>query len=136
MVQVAQKYMGLGAAVGSDDFAGVGIGDGRYVGTARVAMSADEAFDRLEPGDVLIVRATSPAFNAVLAIAGAVVTSDGGVLSHAAVLSRELGIPAVIGVPGALTIPDGSTVEVDAAAGVIRVITPASSFASTVRPTT
>jgi phosphohistidine swiveling domain-containing protein len=61
----------------------------------------------------------------VLSIAGAVVTSDGGMLSHAAVLARELGIPAVIGVSGALSIQDGSTIEVDAAAGLIRVIAPA-----------
>ena len=46
---------------------------------------------------MLVVRATSPAFNAVLAIAGAVVTAEGGPLSHAAVLARELGIPAVVG---------------------------------------
>ena len=68
------------------------------------------------------MRATSPAFNAVLAIAGAVITSDGGVLSHAAVLSRELGIPAVIGASGALAIADGSLVEVNASAGVVRVL--------------
>jgi pyruvate,water dikinase len=76
--------------------------------------------ERLEPGDVLVVRATSPAFNLVLSIAGAVVTVDGGAMSHAAVLSRELGIPAVIGAPGALSIVDGSQIEVDPVAGVVR----------------
>lgn len=123
MVNVAMKYIGMDGTVHAQPLAGAGIGTVRYVGIARVAMSADEAFDRLNPGEVLIVRATSPAFNAVLAIAGAVVTSDGGVLSHAAVLARELGIPAVIGVSGALDIEDGSTVEVDPTAGLIRVIT-------------
>ncbi len=124
-VQVAQEHLGTDGAVGANKLAGAGIGDVRYVGVARVALTADEAFDRLELGDVLIVRATSPAFNAVLSIAGAVVTSDGGMLSHAAVLARELGIPAVIGVSGALSIQDGSTIEVDAAAGLIRVVAPA-----------
>jgi len=122
MTQVAIDYIGMGGKSPHDKLAGAGIGDVRYVGTARVATSADEAFDHLEPGDVLIVRATSPAFNAVLAIAGAVVTSDGGVLSHAAVLSRELGIPAVIGAAGALSIQDGCTVEVDPVAGMVRVV--------------
>ncbi len=123
MVQLAQKYIGMDGTVSSEPLSGAGIGDTRYVGIARVASSADEAIDRLQPGEILIVRATSPAFNVVLAIAGAVITSDGGVLSHAAVLARELGIPAVIGVPGALDIADGSTVEVDPAAGQIRVVT-------------
>jgi pyruvate,water dikinase len=124
-VQVAQEHLGISGSIGAEKLSGIGIGDVRYVGVARVALTADEAFDRLDPGDVLIVRATSPAFNAVLSIAGAVVTSDGGMLSHAAVLSRELGIPAIIGVPGALSIQDGATIEVDATAGLIRVIAPA-----------
>ena len=69
-----------------------------------------------------MVRATSPAFNSVLAIAGAVVTADGGALSHAAVLARELGIPAVIGASGALSIPDGHTIEVDPVGGAVRLV--------------
>ena len=39
-------------------------------GRVRIASSPEEAIDTMEPGDVLVVRATSPAFNAVLAIAG------------------------------------------------------------------
>jgi pyruvate,water dikinase len=102
-----------------DPLTGVGIGNTSHTGTARTAASADEAIEKLEPGDVLIVRATSPAFNAVLAIAGAVVTSDGGALSHAAVLARELGIPAIVGAPGALDIEDGATVTVDPVLGKV-----------------
>jgi len=62
----------------------------------------------MAPGDVLVVRFTTPAYNTVLMIAGAVVTTEGALLSHAAVMARELGIPAVIGAEGALEeIPDG-----------------------------
>ena len=122
MVQVSLKFMGMDGTMVRDDLAGTGVGTASYVGRARVTGSADEAFDRLEPGDVLVVRATSPAFNSVLAIAGAVVTADGGALSHAAVLARELGIPAVIGVAGALSIPDGRMIEVDPVAGTVRLI--------------
>ena len=122
MTQVAIDYMGMSASTDSKTLTGVGIGSDAYVGTARVADSADDALDRLEPGEVLVVRATSPAFNAVLAIAGAVVTSDGGLLSHAAVLARELGIPAIIGAAGALDIADGATIEVDPVAGLVTVV--------------
>ena len=93
-----------------------------YTGRARTAATADEAIEKLEPGDVLVVRATSPAFNVVLSIAGAVVTANGGAMSHAAVLARELGIPAVVGAGAALEIPDGSLVEVDPVAGSVRVV--------------
>ncbi len=122
MVQVSMKYMGMDAAPIGDPLVGTGIGTSRYVGRACVASSADDAIKRLQPGDVLVVRATSPAFNAVLMLAGAVVTADGGATSHAAVLARELGIAAVIGAPGALSIPDGSTVDVDASTGSVHVM--------------
>ena len=49
---------------------------------------------------MLVVPFTTPSYNTVLGLAGAVVTSEGGPLCHAAVLARELGIPAVIGAPG------------------------------------
>lgn len=124
MVQTAIKYMGMDGDAKVDRLTGAGIGTTSYVGRARTAESADDAIEKLEPGDVLVVRATSPAFNAVLSIAGAVVTADGGLLSHAAVLARELGIPAVIGASGALEIADGSLVEVDPTTGTVRVVGP------------
>ena len=131
MIQVAFAHLGMdggvdtGVDTGSVDphrreWHGVGVGSGSVVGVARSAQSAEDAIERLEPGEILVVRATSPAFNAVLAIAGGVVTADGGALSHAAVLARELGIPAVVGAEGALAIPDGAPIEVDAEGGVVR----------------
>ena len=122
MVQVSMKYMGMDGTADANSLSGAGIGTATYTGRARTATSADEAIETLEPGDVLVVRATSPAFNAVLALAGAVVTADGGPMSHAAVLARELGIPAVVGASGALSIADGATVEVDPVAGEVRVV--------------
>lgn len=121
--KTAIDHMGMGSVESDrDPLCGAGIGTEVYVGTARVADSADDAIERMEPGDVLVVRATSPAFNLVLSIAGGVVTADGGAMSHAAVLSRELGLAAVIGAPGALDISDGSRVEVDPVHGVVRVL--------------
>ena len=122
MVQFSMKYMGMAGDSTDPPLHGTGVGAVSYTGRAVVADSADDAMERLAPGDVLVVRATSPAFNLVLSIAGAVVTVDGGAMSHAAVLSRELGIPAVIGASGALSIADGAMVEVDPVAGVVRPI--------------
>ncbi len=122
-VQVAMVELGMVASDGArDPLSGTGIGESSYRGRARCAESPEQAIDEMEPGDVLVVRATTPAFNAVLSIAGAVVTADGGPLSHAAVLARELGIPAVVGAHGALDIPDGAEVEVDPRAGKVRVL--------------
>ena len=64
MVQVSLKYMGMDGATIGDPMTGTEIGASSYVGRACVASSADDAIERLQPGDVLVVRATSPAFKA------------------------------------------------------------------------
>jgi rifampicin phosphotransferase len=114
---------GLLTQPGSQPLAGTGVGHAAYRGRARVAHHPEEAIERLEPGDVLVTPTTTPAFNAVLAIAGALVVEEGGLVSHAAITARELGLPAVVGVPGALAaISDGDEVEVDPVAGRVRVV--------------
>jgi pyruvate,water dikinase len=112
----------LEAAPDSGALSGTGIGTEPYRGIARVVADADEAMERAEPGDVIVTRFTVPTFNAVLALAGAVVTEQGGLLSHTAVIARELGIPAVVGARGALQIDDGAEVLVDPVAGTITVV--------------
>jgi pyruvate,water dikinase len=103
--------------------AGTGIGAAPYRGCARVARNAEDAIMRMEPGDVLVTTTTTPAFNAVLAIAGGLVVEEGGLVSHAAIMARELGLPAVVGAAGAVdTVDDGATVEVDPCAGRVRVL--------------
>ena len=124
-VQTVLVHMGMDATArpASGTMQGAGVGTEPYRGTARVATSPEEALDSMAPGDVLVVRFTTPAYNTVLTIAGAVVTTEGALLSHAAVMARELGIPAVIGAEGALDeIPDGAEVEVDPVAGTVKVL--------------
>jgi phosphohistidine swiveling domain-containing protein len=101
---------------------GIGVGTEPYTGRACVAASPEEALAKLEPGDVLVTGMTTPAYEAVLPIAGALVTEQGGLISHAALVAREVGIPAVVGVAGATaTIPDGAKVEVDPTSGRVRI---------------
>ena len=102
---------------------GTGVGSEPYSGTARVVHDAAEALAQVEPGDIIVAPYTAPTYNAVLGMAGAIVTEEGGLLCHAAVIARELGLPAVIGARGAMSeIRDGSRVEVDPVAGVVRLL--------------
>ncbi len=72
---------------------------------------------------MLISVTTTCNLNSVFPLLVAVATEEGGLFSHTALLARELAIPAVVGAPGLLAaIADGDLVEVDAAAGVVRVI--------------
>ncbi|WP_240674902.1 PEP/pyruvate-binding domain-containing protein [Cellulomonas endophytica] len=99
---------------------GTGAGAGLARGPVRRVIGVD-GFASVEPGDVLVCRATSPAWTPVLALAAAVVTETGGVLAHAAVVARELGIPAVTGAADALArLVDGEHVLVDGRSGVVR----------------
>ena len=94
--------------------AGTGIGSTPYTGRACVAASAEDALDKLEAGDILVTPHTTPAFEAIMPIAGALVTDHGGLMSHAALVCREYGIPAVVGVAGATDhITDGQLLTVD-----------------------
>lgn len=121
--QLALRDSFASAGAERPELAGDGVGGGRYQGRACVATDSGDALARLEPGDVLVALGTTPAFNMALSIAGGVVVEEGGLLSHAAVIARELGLPAVIGAVGATAqVPDGALVEVDAAAGQVRVL--------------
>lgn len=92
---------------------------GTASGRVRVLHDLDD-LPRFRSGEVLVCRATSPAWTPALTRAAAVVTEVGGVLSHAAIVARELGVPAVTGVPGARDLPAGAPVVVDGSAGTVR----------------
>jgi rifampicin phosphotransferase len=108
----------LGERVAASELEGIGVGTDSVIGIARVVTDAEDAISRIEPGDVIVATVTSPAFNAVLPLASALVVEHGGLVSHAALVARELGIPAVVGVRGATSnIEDGERIQVDAANG-------------------
>ncbi len=101
---------------------GLPVNVGVYEGTARLINNEAE-FGRIQQGDVLLTRATSPYFNVVLPMLGAIVTDRGGQLSHAAIVAREFGIPGVVGTrDGTTRIPDGARVRVDGGTGQVTVI--------------
>lgn len=101
---------------------GLPVSPGIYEGTARLVN--DEAdFGRIQRGDVLVARNTSPYFNVVLPLLGAIVTDRGGQLCHAAIVSREYGIPGVVGTRDASKIiRDGARVRVNGTTGEVTVL--------------
>jgi pyruvate,water dikinase len=113
----------IDSPVQREPMTGTGIGSAIYTGRARVAHCPEEALAAMEEGEVLVAHFTNPAYNALLFVAGAVVTEQGGPLSHTAVMARELAIPAVIGASGVMaSIHDGDLVQVDPLRGLVRVL--------------
>ncbi|WP_245827855.1 PEP/pyruvate-binding domain-containing protein [Sinomonas mesophila] len=100
---------------------GVPASAGTVTAPARVVLDPTAA--SLAPGEVLVAPSTDPGWTPLFVTAGALVMEMGGANSHGAVVAREYGIPAVVGVPGATErIRTGDRVEVDGAAGTVRIV--------------
>jgi pyruvate,water dikinase len=101
---------------------GLAVNTGVYEGPARL-VERSEDFGRIRQGDVLVTRMTSPYFNVVLPMLGAIVTDRGGQLCHAAIVAREYGIPGIVGTRDATrTIRDGDRVRVDGSTGEVHLL--------------
>ncbi|HEX5141692.1 MAG TPA: PEP-utilizing enzyme [Dehalococcoidia bacterium] len=100
---------------------GSAASQGVVTGRARIVRSLSES-SRLQQGEVLVCKTTAPPWTPLFAIAAAVVTETGGILSHSAICAREYGIPCVVGTQVATSaIPDGATVTVDGNAGTVTI---------------
>ena len=92
---------------------------GRATGPVRI-VRRQEDFDAFQAGEVLVARATTPAWTPLFARAVAVVTDSGTLAAHASLVAREYGIPAVVGTGDATArLDDGQVVTVDGGAGTI-----------------
>jgi len=101
---------------------GLGVYPGTYEGPARL-IDGIEDFEKIEEGDVLVARTTSPSINVFLPLLGAMVVDRGGLLSHAAIVAREYGLPAVVGCGDATErLSDGMRVRVDGEKGEVCVL--------------
>ncbi len=120
----------LSAAPGSITEIKGNIGNkGHYIGKVKkIEMDTkkhnySEDIDKMEKGDVLVSGTTGPELILACRKAGAIITEEGGIISHAAIVSRELGIPSIIGTKIATKVlKDGDVVEVDANNGVVRIL--------------
>lgn len=99
---------------------------GIYKGVAKVVRTvfsdkSKKEIKKVRRGDVLIAETTGPEMMLACQKAGAIVTDEGGLTSHAAVVSRELKIPCVVGTRVATKVfKDGDFIMVDANKGIVR----------------
>jgi len=92
---------------------GIPASQGEVTGIARV-VHTPQGTTQLQPGEILVTRATDPGWTPVFSVIGGLVLEVGGQLSHGAIVAREYGLPAVVNVAGATQkITDGQTIRVD-----------------------
>lgn len=116
----------------NEELLGYGIPASPGVASGRVYFTAEAAVLAADRGEsVLLVREeTSPADVHGMAVASGILTSLGGIVSHAAVVARDWGIPAVVGANelviedescsiGSSRIPEGESLSIDGTTGAI-----------------
>jgi rifampicin phosphotransferase len=108
-----------GGPVAEGAIVGQPASPGRATGPVRIIHGPGD-FDRFQAGEVLVARATAPAWTPLFARAVAVVTDGGTLAAHASLVAREYGIPAVVATGDATTrLSDGQQVTVDGGAGTV-----------------
>lgn len=91
-------------------------------GKARVLKLLEEIVT-LQPGEIMVVGNTNPAWAPVFSKIKAAVTDIGGITSHAAIVCREYGLPSVTGTGTATSvIKTGDIIKVDGDRGVVTIV--------------
>ncbi|MBN1941236.1 MAG: phosphoenolpyruvate synthase [Candidatus Diapherotrites archaeon] len=75
---------------------GIAASPGVVSGKVRVVPNSKDV-SKVQEGDILVTKMTSPDWVPTMKKSKAIITDDGGATCHAAIVSRELGIPCVVG---------------------------------------
>jgi pyruvate,water dikinase len=98
---------------------GLGASPGIGTGAVRVILDVGE-LAKVQKGDILVTRMTTPDFVPAMIKASGIITDEGGMTSHAAIVSRELGVPCIVGTKKATALlNDGIKVTVDGNRGYV-----------------
>lgn len=83
--------------------------------TGRVCVIlSDKDFNNFKRGDIIVTPMTSPKFLSLIKECSAIITDEGGTLSHAAIISRELKIPCLVGCTNATkNLSTGNMIEIN-----------------------
>jgi len=98
---------------------GLSGSSGKAKGPVKI-VQADKIGQGFPDGGVLVCEVTTPNYVPLMQKAAAIVTDQGGILSHAAIVARELKKPCIVGTGNATKVlKNGQIVSVDANKGVV-----------------
>jgi phosphohistidine swiveling domain-containing protein len=116
-----QRSLNLSKKI-TDTIKGTSAFRGKVQGEVYI-FEGHHGYQEIKNAEILVAHTTVPEMVPYLGNIKAIVTEEGGILSHAAVISREFKIPSVIGTGNATKVlQDGDLVEVDAEQGIVRKI--------------
>jgi pyruvate,water dikinase len=100
---------------------GVGCCPGRVTGPVKVLRNPGD--DMRLSGEILVAERTDPGWVPLYPSVSGLLIERGSILSHSAIVAREMGLPAIVGIPGlTAALKTGQRVEMDGAAGTVRLI--------------
>ncbi len=83
----------------------------------------NKVVEGMKQGEILVAETTEPSIILACKKASAIVTNQGGMMSHAAIVARELKIPCIVGTNNATEmINDGDEIEVNADLGIVKIL--------------
>lgn len=95
---------------------------GKVVGKVKIINKLSE-LNKINKGDILVTKMTTPDYMVAIHKAAAIVTDEGGVTCHAAIVSREFNIPCIVATQNATQVlTDNTLIEVNAYIGEVQIL--------------
>ncbi|WAH37941.1 pyruvate kinase [Alicyclobacillus dauci] len=99
---------------------GTGVGQFSVTGRAVVSHNPSDLLSRVSEGDIIVTTSTDKDSIPAIEKAAGIVTTEGGLTSHAAVVGVSLGKPVIVGAKEVLDVlADGETITLDPHRGFI-----------------
>lgn len=90
------------------------------VSARAYVLSSESTVEDFPEGAILVCTMTTPELVVYMKKASAIITDQGGILSHAAIVARELGTPCIVGTKNATElIRTGDTLQIDDTSGEV-----------------
>jgi len=116
---IGDKKDGVEVSSGEILLKGLGASPGISSGGVTIVYDPSE-LNKVEEGDILVTRMTTPDMVPAMKRAAGIVTDEGGLTCHAAIVSRELGTPAVVGTKESTNkLKDGDEITLDGERGLV-----------------
>ncbi|MFD1676657.1 pyruvate kinase [Alicyclobacillus fodiniaquatilis] len=99
---------------------GTGVGQAAITGRAVVSQNPDELLKNAQVGDIIVTNSTDKDVIAAIEKSAGIITTEGGLTSHAAVVGVSMGKPVIVGASEAIaSIQNGDIITVDPQRGLV-----------------
>ncbi|MTI65486.1 MAG: hypothetical protein FH753_02685 [Firmicutes bacterium] len=104
-----------------NEYKGIPVSPGICEGQVKILKHPEDG--TVKKGDILVTKATNPAWTPLFLKIGGLITEMGGPMSHGSVVAREYGIPAIAGMREATSrFKDGQIIRLNGETGKVEIL--------------